>query len=106
MKSKLLMETVNWECQPFGGGRGNSQSKKKKKTAFALTCQDALTDHFHEIFYKRSSLDLSLFIMFILIILFIQVAVFSLKSIFMFSILYDPYNDPAKCGQVLFSFYR
>lgn len=90
----------------FGGA--TAKSKKKKKHAFALTCQDALIDHFHEIFYKGSSLDLSLFIMFILImiIFFIQVAVFSLKSIFMFSILFDPYNDPAKYGQMLFSFYR
>lgn len=30
MQSKLLMKTVNWECQPFGGGEATAKVKKKK----------------------------------------------------------------------------
>lgn len=42
-----------------------------------------------------------------MIILFIHIAVFSTQSIFKYSISFDPYNDPAKYGQILsYSFYR
>lgn len=30
MQSKLLMKTVNWECQPFGEGEATAKVKKKK----------------------------------------------------------------------------